>query len=195
MTDARQEDQDRIVGLPIKANRVGTCPVNPPTCRDLIQIGDDIQCVAGNWVHEGCVEAMEAQLAATDSQPVDEGRGAGMRPPLASSILVCGSRSWTDADRIKDTLERWWPGIVIEGGAPGADRLGREAASALGIHVATVPARWKQLRGGAGYARNHAMLLLKPDLVLAFWDGKSPGTKMMIGLAEKAGVPVEVVRS
>lgn len=65
MTDARQEDQGRIVGQPIKATREGRCAVNWPVCRDKILVDDDIVDVSGNWVHDGCVEAMEAQLAET----------------------------------------------------------------------------------------------------------------------------------
>lgn len=114
---------------------------------------------------------------------------------MGRSLLVCGSRSWGMRGPVLSALERISPDIVIEGDAPGADRHAREAARVLGIHVATVPAQWNLLGKSAGYARNHAMLLLKPDLVLAFWDGSSPGTRMMIGVAEKAGVPVEVVRA
>jgi hypothetical protein len=183
MTDPRQEDRERLASEPVRANHSDEVCLG---CGKRILVGEVVKDHRGESVHgEGtCAEALDEKLAAAN---------AG-KPPLASSILVCGSRSWTDADRVKDALERLWPGIVIEGGTPGADRLGRQAANALGIHVATVPARWKQLRAGAGEARNSAMLLLKPDLVLAFWDGSSPGTRNMIRLAESAGVPVEVIR-
>jgi hypothetical protein len=66
MTDPRQEDREQTVGQPILANRVGRCAVNPPVCQDLIQVGDEIVEVLGNWVHDGCVEAMEVQLVEQD---------------------------------------------------------------------------------------------------------------------------------
>lgn len=31
------------------------------------------------------------------------------------------------------------------------------------------------------------------DMLIAFWDGKSPGTAHALGLAEKKGIPVRVV--
>jgi len=66
MTDARQEDQEQAVGRPVLATRVGRCAVRPPACRDRILVGEEIVKVGGSWVHEACVEAMEAQLAETD---------------------------------------------------------------------------------------------------------------------------------
>lgn len=111
-------------------------------------------------------------------------------------VLVCGSRSWDRRGPVLERLKDLPPtAVIVEGGAAGADRHARGVAIALGLHVATVNARWDCFGRAAGPRRNAAMLALKPDRVLAFWDGGSPGTKHMIGLAEKAGVPVEVVRS
>ncbi len=36
------------------------------------------------------------------------------------------------------------------------------------------------------------MLDQEPDLVLAWWDGRSPGTRHMIETAAQRGIPVEV---
>ena len=114
---------------------------------------------------------------------------------MVRSILVCGSRSWDRRGPILSALQRIEPNVVIEGGACGADRHARIAARALGLHVATVEADWDRHGKAAGPARNVAMLALKPDLVIACWDGESRGTAHMVDLAEKAGVPVEVVRA
>jgi hypothetical protein len=98
--------------------------------------------------------------------------------------IFCGSRKWTDRERIRRDLESLPPGsIVIEGGAPGADRIAREEAHALGIHVATVWALWDFYEKSAGYRRNEAMARLQPDYCYAYpLDG--PGTKHMIRIAE-----------
>lgn len=61
MTDARQEDQDRIVGQPIQANRVGRCA--RAACPDKILIGEDILEVSGSWVHADCADGFEPQQA------------------------------------------------------------------------------------------------------------------------------------
>lgn len=98
--------------------------------------------------------------------------------------IFCGSRKWTDRERIRRDLKSLPPGsIVIEGGAPGADRIAREEAQALGIHVATVRALWDFYEKSAGYRRNEAMARLQPDYCYAYpLDG--PGTKHMIQIAE-----------
>ena len=69
----------------------------------------------------------------------------------------------------------------------------REAADILQLNTECYLADWERLGRGAGPERNRRMLeQSNPDLVLAFWDGKSRGTKHMIEIAEKAGVPVIV---
>lgn len=60
--------------------------------------------------------------------------------------------------------------------------------------IMAFPAEWNKYGKKAGYIRNAQMLEIgKPDLVLAFWDGVSRGTKMMIDLAKKAGVEVRII--
>lgn len=110
-------------------------------------------------------------------------------------VLVCGSRSWSQRGPILKRLRELDPKVVIDGGAAGADRHARQVAAELGLHSATVHARWDFYGKAAGPLRNKAMLQLRPDLVLAFWDGESKGTANMLLLAERAGVPMEVVRS
>lgn len=85
---------------------------------------------------------------------------------------------------------------VIEGEATGADTLGRFAAERLGIDVLKFPANWRVYGKSAGYIRNQQMLKEgKPTLVLAFHNfiENSKGTKHMVNIATKAGVPTEVV--
>lgn len=104
--------------------------------------------------------------------------------------LFCGSREWSDRERIRRDLESLPGGsVVIEGGARGADRIAREEARALGLHVATVPALWDHYGRSAGYRRNEAMARLEPDFAYAYPLG-GPGTANMIELAESACVPV-----
>ena len=71
----------------------------------------------------------------------------------------------------------------------GADRIAREEAQALGIHVATVRALWDYYDRSAGYRRNEAMARLRPDFVYAYNLGTA-GTEQMIRLAEAECIPV-----
>lgn len=109
-------------------------------------------------------------------------------PELA---LFCGSRDWSEREVIRRDLESLPPGsVVIEGGARGADRIAREEAEALGIHVATVRALWERYGRSAGYRRNEAMARLRPDYAYAYPLGESRGTRHMIRIAEAECIPV-----
>lgn len=104
--------------------------------------------------------------------------------------LFCGSRDWSDRERIRRDLESLPEGsVVIEGGARGADRIAAEEAAALGLHVATVRALWDFYGRSAGYRRNEAMARLEPEVVYAYPLG-GPGTARMIEIAEAACIPV-----
>jgi hypothetical protein len=110
--------------------------------------------------------------------------------------LFCGSRHWTDREEIADTIAMLPDAtIVVEGGAPGADKIAREEAIKRGLHTATVRAHWGRLGAAAGPARNAAMLLLKPDVVFAFPFDDSRGTWGMVQLARDAGIEVRVSSS
>lgn len=105
-------------------------------------------------------------------------------------VLFCGSRSWSDPLPIRrDMAALPDDAVVIEGGAPGADRLARVEALRRGLHVATVPALWDLYGRGAGHKRNAAMLRLSPVIVYAYNAG-TRGTDVMVRLARAAGIPV-----
>lgn len=114
-------------------------------------------------------------------------------------LLVCGSRTWADDLTVIDAILGIIAGsqetefIVIEGGAAGADQAGARAAGLLGIPVCEYPANWSLHGRAAGPIRNQQMLDQHPDLVLAFWDGQSPGTRDMLHRAAAAGVPTKIV--
>lgn len=113
-------------------------------------------------------------------------------------VLVCGSRTWNDYNRVLQELtaiHRQTPlDVVIEGGATGADKCAVMSAIALGVPVETFLPDWFTHGKHAGPIRNKAMLVKgRPDLVLAFWDGKSRGTRDMIYRSRHAGVEVRVI--
>jgi len=107
-------------------------------------------------------------------------------------VLVCGGRDFTDDAflfRALDAAHARIPfSIVIHGGAKGADHYSELWAIARGIHYARVPALWDALGRSAGPKRNEAMLLLAPDVVVAFPGGR--GTAHMIRIATEAGIKV-----
>lgn len=111
-------------------------------------------------------------------------------------VLVCGSRSWSDYAAISDQLSLVSSGVglvVVHGGAMGADTVAANYALRSGIPTEVFYADWDKYGKRAGILRNNEMLDTRPDLVLAFWDGKSRGTKHTIDEARRRGIPCEVI--
>jgi hypothetical protein len=112
-------------------------------------------------------------------------------------VLVAGSRTFADYPLLVTTLDHLLAGcsvgVVVSGGAGGADRLGEWYATTRGWAVERHTPDWNRHGRAAGPIRNRAMV---PgcDLAVFFWDGTSPGTADAIARARKAGVSVEVVR-
>lgn len=108
-------------------------------------------------------------------------------------VIVCGSRDWTDREQIAHRLfDLPTDSVVVHGAAKGADRIAGQEAQKLGLYVEEHPADWQTHGKRAGYIRNLDMAELGADLCLAFWDGRSKGTAMMVDLAEKHGIPLEL---
>jgi hypothetical protein len=116
--------------------------------------------------------------------------------PDRLTVLVCGSRSWLGVTRIESRLRELPRGTrIIHGGARGADDIADTIALELGFDVGVFVADWRRHGRSAGVRRSLAMLDdERPDLVLAFWDGRSKGTAHTINAARERGIPVEVVR-
>lgn len=112
-------------------------------------------------------------------------------------ILACGSREYGDWRQILDVLAEYknQDTVVIHGACPrGADLWVDKAARSLGYDVRKFPAEWdkyvdgKRLGKRAGPIRNIEMLKQRPDVVLAFGDGR--GTRGVVRGAERKGIPV-----
>lgn len=113
-------------------------------------------------------------------------------------VLVCGSRDFTDPFRASLAIDARISELppkttVIHGAARGTDRIAAEAAERHGHTIQAFPADWKKHGKRAGIVRNLQMLDEAPDLVIAFWDGKSPGTKHTTDEARRRGIPVEIL--
>jgi hypothetical protein len=109
------------------------------------------------------------------------------------TILVAGSRGFTNYDRLSTDLNYFKPTTIISGMAKGADRLAYNYGIAENIKVVECPANWDEYGKRAGYIRNTEMLLMKPDVVLYYWDGISKGTKHCILEAIKLNLSIRVV--
>jgi len=114
-------------------------------------------------------------------------------------LLICGDRDWKNFQFILTKLSEFHQKtpveVVIEGEANGADMMARFAAERLGIPVLPFKANWGVYERAAGPIRNQKMLKEgKPTRVWAFHNfiENSKGTKHMVGISRKAGIPTEV---
>jgi predicted Rossmann fold nucleotide-binding protein DprA/Smf involved in DNA uptake len=109
-------------------------------------------------------------------------------------LAVIGSRDFTNYLLLKAELEPFKDKIqvIISGGAKGADTLAEKFADEFGIPKLIYPADWDNLGKKAGFIRNK-QIIDSCEAVVAFWDGKSKGTKHSIELAEKQGKPVKII--
>lgn len=87
---------------------------------------------------------------------------------------------------------------IVSGSARGADKLGEQYAQIAHYDVSRFPAAWDIYGKSAGYRRNADMAKFASEegnigILIAFWDGKSRGTKHMIDLAKRYGLDVYVV--
>ena len=107
-------------------------------------------------------------------------------------LAVVGSRSFNDYNLLKNTLDKYDINKIISGGAKGADQLAERYAKENGIETLILKPDWKKYPRAAGIIRNKDIIGACTEVV-AFWDGKSPGTKNSIGLAEEMGKPCNKV--
>ncbi len=108
-------------------------------------------------------------------------------------VAVIGSRNFSDFKLLKVYLGRFfYPFVLISGAAKGADSLAERYADVVGLEKKIFPANWDKHGKRAGFLRNKK-IVKNCDVVVAFWDGESKGTKNTIDLAKEAGKKVYIV--
>ena len=81
---------------------------------------------------------------------------------------------------------------IVSGGARGVDTLAENYADNNGLLKTIFPADWASLGKSAGYIRNNDIVKYA-DIGIAFWDGKSKGTKHTIDLMGKQNKTIVIV--
>lgn len=81
---------------------------------------------------------------------------------------------------------------IVSGGARGVDTCARDYALTHGLELAEFLPEYEKFGRGAPLRRN-ITIIEHADLVLAFWDGKSRGTKFVIDNCKKRNIPVVVL--
>lgn len=83
---------------------------------------------------------------------------------------------------------------IISGGARGVDTSAREYANAHDIPITEILPDYKIYPGRIAPLKRNIEIIERADLVLAFWDGESHGTKFVIDNCRKLGKRVIVYK-
>jgi hypothetical protein len=128
-------------------------------------------------------------------------------------IIIAGSRTFSDYKLLETECMKRIPDFdkiqsknsvesnvtIISGHAKGADALGEKFALSHRLGLSLFRADWNKDKRGAGYKRNERMAKYAKDsengsMLIAFWDGKSKGTKHIIDIAKRIGIQkIEII--
>lgn len=124
-------------------------------------------------------------------------------------VIIAGNREFNDYDMLRrcvdtilhDDFAAHTPLEFVSGHAHGADELGEKyfhkQINGTGDYKLTLfPADWGKYGRSAGPIRNREMVNYAGDdgVLIAFWDGTSPGTRNVINEAIEHGLEVHVYR-
>ena len=102
-------------------------------------------------------------------------------------VAVVGSRDYPRPEKVKEFVSKLpIDTIVVSGGARGVDSWAAEAAQEAGLEVEEYLPEWDKYGRSAGFRRNKD-IEENADRCIAFWDGKSRGTRHTMELFLKAG--------
>lgn len=112
-------------------------------------------------------------------------------------LAIIGSRAMTDYEWLCQRIQhivnahQYTISTIISGGAKGADMLGERYAIEYNMPCIVHQAQWQQYGRKAGIIRNQD-IIHDSDIVIAFWDGISKGTKDSINKARKKGKLIHI---
>ena len=108
-------------------------------------------------------------------------------------VAIVGSRRFSEPARVSDYVNGLPPrASIITGSASGVDAAATKAARAKGIPVQVMPASFDELSDAARSAARNQRLVDACDVLVAFWDGSSKGTRATVERALDSGKEVHV---
>ena len=145
------------------------------------------------------------EAAVSGQQTVDQlGNRDLNKDGVIINLAIVGSSRFYDISVFEDVLEDWienesYPDLIVLGGSSGVDFLAERWAGNNLIPVAVFSEEWSEERDGlydsgrpeAGTGLT-AKLLDAATHVLALPSPTSKWTRIIIELAEKRGIPVEI---
>lgn len=108
-------------------------------------------------------------------------------------VAIVGSRRFSEPQRVTEYVNSLPQGAsIITGSASGVDAAATKAARAKGIPVQVLPASFDELADVSKSAARNQKLVDACDVLVAFWDGASKGTRATIDRALGSGKEVHV---
>jgi predicted Rossmann fold nucleotide-binding protein DprA/Smf involved in DNA uptake len=108
-------------------------------------------------------------------------------------VAIVGSRHYPDLLRVAGyvgSLPDSW--TVVTGSAAGVDATATRAARERGLPVRVLGASFEEVRDADAAAERNQRLIDACDVLVAFWDGASSGTRQTIDRALASGREVHV---
>ena len=121
--------------------------------------------------------------------------------PSCTKILIAGSRTITDYAALSAAISGAITSKVlgpaqtfeiVSGGAQGVDTLAERYARESGYVMTVMRPIYRHNNDRGAPLRRNEDLGRYADVLIAVWDGVSPGTKHMIEFMRKSGKPVYV---
>ena len=108
-------------------------------------------------------------------------------------VAIVGSRHFPEPERVAEYI-RSLPtrASIITGSASGVDAAATKAARDKGIPVQVIPASFEELADSSKSAARNQRLVDACDVLVAFWDGASKGTRTTVERALDSGKEVHV---
>src|SRR5256884_9618662 len=108
-------------------------------------------------------------------------------------VAIVGSRHFSDLSRVGEYVKSLPPrASIITGSASGVDAAATKAAREKGIPVQVIPASFDEMADASKAAARNQRLVDACDVLVAFWDGTSKGTRNTVERALDSGKEVHV---
>ncbi len=111
-------------------------------------------------------------------------------------VGVIGTRHFEDYELISRTLakinDKFKIDFIVSGGARGADSLAEKWANSHEIKTIIHKPDWSI--GKRAAAVRNIKIVEDSDMIIAFWDGISRGTKMTMDMATSSGKPIFCIK-
>ena len=108
-------------------------------------------------------------------------------------VAIVGSRRFSNPERVTDYVNSLpTRASIITGSASGVDAAATKAARARGIAIQVLPASFDEVADASKSAARNQRLVDACDVLVAFWDGESKGTRATVDRALDTGKEVHV---